>query len=151
MNDLALAIKLLHEGDVSVVAVRDGRCVGKEVGPGVGPFVRLAAGARDALRSAAVADRIIGRAVALACVDLGVAAVYADLISDGAVAVLQRAGVPWQASERVPFIENRQRTGRCPTEDLVGEISDPALALPLLGSFVEQMRLRARAAGTQGV
>lgn len=136
MSDLERAVRCVATYGHAVAAVKDGILLGTEDGAGVAPFVRLADRLGERLRGASVADRVIGRAVALACIHLGVAAVHAVLASQGAVAALDQAGVCWTADTVVPFVANRVRTGPCPTEELVREVADPAEALPLLQRFV---------------
>ena len=129
--DLARAREWLTYGH-GVAVVKDGRLIGLEDGHGVAPFVRVAQRLGIQLRGTCLADRVVGRAVALACVAAEVAAVHGELMSERAIVVLEAAGIPVSAGRVVPGIENRTRTGLCPTEMLVGDGVDPAEALPLL-------------------
>lgn len=139
MNDLQLALFTLRTDGHSVVACKEGRVLGGENGPGVVPFLRLVARlGRTALQGASLADLVVGRAVALGCVDLRVAAVHAVLASETALAALREAGIPVVAERRVEIIMNRGRTGPCPTEELVRHCTEPAAAIPLLEAFVSQ-------------
>ena len=66
----------------------------------------------DALRDGAAADKIVGRAAALLFLYGGVRAVYAAVISEGALALLEENGVQVAYGRCVPYIINR-RTPAC--------------------------------------
>lgn len=75
------------------------------------------------------ADKVVGRATALLYCLLGVQAVHALVISDGAVDILQLHGIAVTWDTRVPYIRNRSNTGRCPMELATQNIDDPTQAL----------------------
>jgi Domain of unknown function (DUF1893) len=84
--------------------------------------------ARTALASAGglfLRDRVIGRAAAFLILRSGIRHAYADLVSDGAVAVFEAAGGQLAWGERVAAIG-------CQTESLLRDVADPNVAWPLL-------------------
>ena len=69
-------------------------------------------------------DRIVGRAAAFLYVKLGVAEVYAPLIAQGAVAILERRGIRVRFREAIAGIRNRKNDGPCPMEHAVRNVAD---------------------------
>ncbi len=74
------------------------------------------------------ADRIVGRAAAFLFVLSGVRALYAEVLSEGALQVLERHGIPVTYGTLTPYIVNRRGNGACPMETAVRDINDPAAA-----------------------
>ncbi|HYF92350.1 MAG TPA: DUF1893 domain-containing protein [Symbiobacteriaceae bacterium] len=131
------AADLLRNSTHSVVAVSpDGTLLGSADGKGVRPFMTLALELGPALRGAALADKVVGRAVALGCVHFGVASVFGFVMSDGARAILGAAGIPHTYDRTVPFIRNREGTGLCPVEALMVDLTDPAVAMDRVATFL---------------
>ncbi|MDP3487226.1 MAG: DUF1893 domain-containing protein [Bacillota bacterium] len=116
MKDIDLARQLLETGGHSIVAVKAGMVIGTASGPGVGPLLKLVEECRSELMGAAVADKVVGRAVALVCAELGVAAVYGAVMSETAVEVFARYGIEFSSGMTVPTIMNRTQTDLCPIE-----------------------------------
>ena len=73
-------------------------------------------------------DTIVGRAAALMYVKAGLKSVYGKVLSRGAAAELEKAGIAWEAEESPEYIVNRQGTGMCPMEQTVLGIDDPEKA-----------------------
>lgn len=140
MSDIDQATGCVVTYGHAVAAVKDGILLGVEDGAGVLPFIKLAERLGSGLRGASLADRVVGRAVALSCVALGVSAVHAVVASRGALDELERAGVAATAARVVPVILNRDGTGPCPTERLVAEVTEPVRALQELQRFVAERR-----------
>ena len=122
--------------EASCVVYRQGKAKTSHLS-GVRPLLGWLAEDAQALRGAAVADKVVGRAAALLLVYGGVRAVYAAVISEAALAVLQKAGVAVRYGECVPFIANRDKTDMCPMERRVQDIDDPAAAFEALCTGTE--------------
>lgn len=122
-SDLENAIDTLRRGDYTCVVCR-GEAVYTSHAPGVGPLLGWLDEGVD-VQGFAAADRIVGKGAALLYARLGVAEVYAPVISEAAVKVLQANGIAVEFTEQVPFIENRQGTGMCPMELATQDIDDP--------------------------
>ena len=71
------------------------------------------------------ADKVVGKATALLYCLLKVRCLWAGVISDAALEVLQAHGIGVQWQTRVPQIQNRQGNGRCPMEMATEGISNP--------------------------
>lgn len=98
---------------------------------GISPMLDLLADG-TALSGFSAADKIVGKAAALLFVLAGVKAVYGEVMSRGAQAVLSAHRIDCDCGTLVPFIINRQGTGICPMEQAVAQIEDPAAAFHAL-------------------
>ena len=101
---------------------------------GVKALLNLLDGSTD-FSGAYAADKVVGKAAAMIYVLLGIKALYASVISDGAKAIVESQGILLEYDEAVPYIVNRQGDGVCPMELAVGDEKDPEKA-------VEKVRAR---------
>ena len=88
------------------------------------------------LEGACVADRVIGRGAALLMVKGGVREVFAYVMSEPALEVFRRAGIPTTYASLQPNIINRTGTDICPIEKLTAATTDPEEAYRLIGIFL---------------
>ncbi len=123
MND---AVKILREGDYTLVIIAGRIYTGKE--RGVKPLLALIDSGAD-VRGGVCADRVVGNAAAMLYVILGVKAVYADVMSLPARKNLLMHGIGAECAVETPRIKNRAGDGLCPMEAAVAGISDPYEAL----------------------
>ena len=86
------------------------------------------------------ADQIVGKAAALLYVKMGIAALYADVLSEKAVRILEQYEIPYAAGRTVPHIINRTGDGMCPMEQTVLDIEDPDAAFKALKTKAALMR-----------
>ena len=137
-NDLHCARTLLEEENYTCVL-----CHGNEVhtstARGVRPLLELPQ--QDWSRFSA-ADKVIGKATAFLYVRLGIRAVYAPVISQSALLVLQRSGIEVFYDMVVPAIFNRSRTGFCPMETAVKDIDDLDKALTAIHELYQKLHDR---------
>lgn len=127
-------LRLVREGECSLVLARGGVIVRRLSGRGVEPLTELCRSDPKALAGALVADRVVGRAAASFYVEGRVDEVAALVVSAAAKAMLEQAGIVVSASEVVPEILNRKRSGSCPLEERVRDIDDPAAMVERLNS-----------------
>lgn len=118
-----------------VVRSADGEIV-EFYSPGVKDIYCLVATRRHVLDGACVADRVIGRGAALLLAMGHVSQVFARLISEQAVQVLQAAGIAVYYDAVVPNIINRDGTDICPVEKLTMNIVDPDVAFERIRGFL---------------
>lgn len=121
-NDLMEEMKSLIAGGRSIAVARGGVIIHIGDGAGIGPA--LEALDKNRLAGATVADRIVGRAAAAVFIEGGVRKLYAAVVSEGALALLAKAGVETEFGEKTGVIVNRAGTGRCPMETAVKDIED---------------------------
>jgi len=133
-SDLDLVRQLLMDKGLAFVVVKGGRVIASSKEEGVGPFFRAVATKRDELKGAALADKVVGRAVVLLSLYAGIAAIYTPLASEPALKVLKGA-IAINADRVVPRILNKDGTGLCPFEALTAAIDAPEEAFATLRSF----------------
>ena len=128
MNDLTLLPRrILEKGGYTCVIANDGHFYTSLL-RGVKPLVAFLH-SRLNFSGAVAADRVVGRATAFLYVLLGVRAVYAHVISQEALEVLESHNVETAYKNLVPHIINRRKDGICPFEEAVLQISSPTEAL----------------------
>lgn len=81
------------------------------------------------LKDFSAADKVVGKGAAFLYVLLGVAEVYAPVMSESAIFALESNGIQPHCDKKVEHIINRAGTGFCPMEEAVKNIIEPAMAL----------------------
>lgn len=140
MKDLLNARRMLETGGYTCVLCR-GDEYHTATARGVKPLVAWLDAGLDA-RSASAADKVVGKATAFLYCLLGVRAVYAQVMSQGAAEVLANAGIHTEYGKLVPGIINRAGTGSCPFEAAVSSVSTPGEALPVIHRKMKEMNIR---------
>ncbi|NLT10966.1 MAG: DUF1893 domain-containing protein [Clostridiaceae bacterium] len=107
---------------------------------GIAPPMYCLSNARDKMQGASVADKIIGRAVALLLIFGGVKFVYAKTISRHALDAFANSDVIVTYEEIVPYVVNRKGDGMCPMEETVLNIRDGQEAFDALQRKMREMR-----------
>ena len=126
MTDVARAKTLLTDGDYTVVLCRD-EITHTDTRRGVAPLLALLDRGED-VSGFAAADKVVGKAAAFLYLRLGVAAVYAAVISTPAYDLLTAHGVTVTYDTLVPAIRNRAGDGYCPMETVTLPLTDPVEA-----------------------
>lgn len=139
MADLQPIIEKLHRESCSCV-IANGDVMLLCHGRGVSDLWRLLGEQPEVLDGALVADKVVGKGAAALMVLGRVAAVYTDLISRPALNLLQGAGIDVEYGECVPNIINRAGNDICPVEKLCADAATAADCLPLIDSFISQMK-----------
>jgi hypothetical protein len=135
MGDIELARSLLEEGKWNLVIVKGGQVLCSSRERGVAPFFQAVQSMGKSLHNAAVADRIVGLAVAMLCLHARIASVYAGIASQGALDMLKKKGVTVSSKSAVPYISNYDGTDLCPFEKLAGSCQRPSQLLAALQSL----------------
>ena len=132
-------IDILHnEGLTLVVNSGDGR-IHRFTQRGVKDLLSLLSEQPELLHGALIADKAVGKAAA-ACMVMGdVKHVYADVMSEPALALLQRHGVKAEYDTLVDHIINRTGTDWCPMEKVSRDESDPAVIIQKVKQKLQQM------------
>jgi phosphatidylglycerophosphatase A len=135
MEDMNLARSLLEEEKWNLVIVKGGQILFSSRERGVAPFFQAVQNKGKKLHNAAVADRIVGLAVAMLCLHARVASVYAGIASQGALDMLKESGVTVNSKNTVPYISNYDGTDLCPFEKLAGSCQRPSQLFAALRSL----------------
>ena len=141
MSDLERAKRMLAEkSTLSCVLCRGERFYTSEK-RGIAPMMDFL-DADYTMDGFSVADRIVGRAAAMLFVLAGIQWVYADVMSEGALAFLQAHGVNVSYGILTPYIVNRRGNGQCPMEEAVRDICDPAQARAVIRKTMQRLKER---------
>jgi len=135
MEDIELARSLLEEDKWNLVIVKKGRILFDSRERGIGPFFQAVQSGKRNLHNAAVADRVVGSAVAMLCLHARVRYVYAATLSQGAFDMLKKDGVAVDCMNLVPHISNYDGTDLCPFEKLAESCDNPSQLMTALQSF----------------
>ena len=135
MEDIDLARSLLEEEKWNLVIVKEGQVLFNSRERGVAPFFQAVQSMGKSLHNAAVADRIVGSAVAMLCLHARITAVYAGIASQGALDILKGQGVTISSKNVVPHISNYDGTDLCPFEKLARNSENPAQLFSTLESI----------------
>lgn len=130
---------LLKESGAACVLITKESRVLESGENGVRPLMEWLRREPSALNGACAADKVVGKAAALLMAFGGVSEVYAEILSEAGEACLQEHGIPYSYGGRVPYIQNRQRTGMCPMEQCCAGIDSPAEAYESLGRLIASM------------
>jgi len=135
MEDIDLARSFLEGEKWNLVIVKGEQVLFSSRERGVAPFFQAVQSMGKSLHNAAVADRIVGLAVAMLCLHARIASVYAGIASQGALDMLKRQGVAVSSQDAVPYISNYDGTDLCPFEKLAGSCQKPSQLLAALRSL----------------
>ena len=140
MRDLIAARTELAAGAYTCVLCRDG-VMRRATQRGVAPLLAFLEEDTD-FHGFCAADKVVGRGAAFLYVLLGVSAVYAEVISEAALSVLQKADVAVEYNALVPYIKNRQGNGPCPIEQATLSIDTASEALPAIRKTLQALRAK---------
>ena len=128
--NLDKAKMLLDKTDNTCVLCSD-RVIITDKRRGVRPLLDLLENDIDVV-GFAVADKVVGKAAAYLYCLLKIKCLYARVISQPALCVLQQAEIQVEYGQLVPAIQNRSKDGFCPMESAVLDIRSPKDALPAI-------------------
>ena len=135
MEDIELARSLLEEEKWNLVIVKGGQVLFSSRERGVAPFFQAVKSIGVSLHNAALADRIVGSAVAMLCLHARITSVYAGIVSQGALDMLKGQGVTVSSKSTVPYISNYDGTDLCPFEKLARSCQGPSQLFAALQSL----------------
>ena len=135
MEDIDLARSLLEEEKWNLVIVKEGQVLCSSDERGITPFFQVVQSIGGSLHNAALADRIVGLAVAMLSLQARITSVYAGIASQGAIDVLKGQGVTITSKSTVPYISNYDGTDLCPFEKMAKSCQEPSQLLAALQSL----------------
>ena len=128
MTDLEIAKSELYDENLTLAIIKDGALLYSTKSHRISGFLDAIENCGENMKDASVADRVVGKAVALLCVYAKVKEVYAVVLSRKAMAVLKRNKIAYRCGELVENVLGTDKTGRCPFEKAAAAISDPEKA-----------------------
>jgi len=138
MEDIDVARSLLEEERWNIVIAKKGQVLFRSRERGIAPFFHAVQSIGKGLHNAAMADRIVGLAVAMLCVHAQIGSMYADVASDAALGMLQKKGVVVHAGNTVSHISNADGTDLCPFEKLAMSCQKPSQLMAALESLLSK-------------
>ncbi|MDR0348389.1 MAG: DUF1893 domain-containing protein [Tannerella sp.] len=136
MNNM---IELLHTGGYSCV-ISNGNEIRTFTKRGVADLYELIKNDPSFLNGSSVADKIVGKAAAALMILSGVSHIYADIISEPAIALIkQHTEIELKSGKTVPFIENRDKSGICPLENRCNSTDSLQELFVLIEKFIHKM------------
>ena len=132
MKDL---INILHDEGLTLVVRSEDGCIHRYTQRGVKDLLALVSEQPEVLHGASIADKAVGKAAAACMAVGGIRQVYADVMSEPALALLQAHGVMADYGTLVDHIINRAGTDWCPMERLSRDIDDPEVIIQRIKEF----------------
>ncbi len=142
MTDLEIAKQTFLSGVLAFVLVKDGVVLRTGTREGVAELLESVEALGDAIHGASLADKIVGKAVAMVVRSAGIQAVYSPLVSQAACDALAADQITLEFDRQVPLILNKRNDGPCPMERLTLPIHEPQLAVSALKEFVRTLKKR---------
>jgi hypothetical protein len=126
MEDIELARSLLEEEKWNLVIAKEGQIPFRSREHGIAPFSQAVQSMGKSLHNAAVADHIVGSAIAMLYLHARIISVYAGIATKGAIDMLKRQEVTVSSKRIVAYISNYDGTDMCPFEKLARNSENPA-------------------------
>jgi hypothetical protein len=140
LTDLELAKRRMRDEALTLCIAKGGKVIFEGASRGISGFLDAVESLGGKLEGASVADRVVGRAVALLCVDSRVRAVYASTLSRDAKRLFDGFSVRVEWAELVESILDAERMDTCPFERLATGIVDPKDAYGKLKALQGSLR-----------
>jgi len=126
--DLEIAKKRLKEKGLTLSIVKGGKVIFENSSHGVSGFLEAIEKFGRELNGSSVADKVVGKAIALLCVNAEVKAVYAAILSGKARETLREHAIRHEWETLVENILASKKVETCPFEKLADELSNPTEA-----------------------
>ena len=128
MSNLDIAKNRLFEKDLTLVIVKNGKVLFETASHRISGFLSAIGQLGSKLEGAALADRVVGKAIALLCVYADIHQVYAEVLSKKAKKVFEKGGIRSEWKRLVDNILDLKLSSVCPFEKAAAEISEPEAA-----------------------
>jgi|MudIll2142460700_1097286.scaffolds.fasta_scaffold226371_2 hypothetical protein len=125
MNDLETAKNQLVQEQLTLIIVKNGEILFATQSPRISGFLTAIEEIGRDLEGASIADKVVGKAVALLCVYAGIIAVFAETLSRNAIDVLEQRHVEVEWKRLVDNILDTSKKDVCPFEREATNIADP--------------------------
>lgn len=129
MSDISVAKSLLKADKTCVLVCGDRVHLSEK--SGIAPMMELLARGED-LKGFSVADRVVGKAVAMLFELAGIKEVFAEMVSKPALQFLLDHKIKITYKTLCENIINRKGDGLCPMEQTVLDVSDSKIAYKML-------------------
>ncbi len=142
MTDLEIAKSELYEDSLTLAIVKNGALIFGTKSHRISGFLDAIETCGESLQGASLADRVVGKAVALLCVYSKIKEVYAAVMSRKAHVVFRQSKIASHWNELVENVLDTTKTGMCPFEKAAEEISDPEEAYKTFKGILANLKER---------
>ncbi len=136
VTDLELAKQKLHDDALAFAIVKDGAVLRTGTRDGIGELIESVDALGPLADGASLADKIVGKAVAMVVRSAHLQAVYSPLASIAARDALAKDHILLECDRLVPLILNKRNDGPCPMERLTMPIAVPDEAVSALRAWL---------------
>ena len=140
MEDLRIAKNHLIKEDLTLSIVKDECVLFETASHGISGLLRAIQELGERLKGASVADRVVGKAIALLCLCSEVDWVYGAVMSEAAKELLEENGVHAEWGELIESVLDECKSATCPFERLAAGISDPEEAYKKLKALQDSLK-----------
>ena len=140
MNDLEKAKTQLTQKQLTLVIVKNGETLFETQFHRISGFLTAIEQLGKKLENASIADKVVGKAVALLCVYARVKAVYAETLSSEAKTVFEENRVTYEWKELVETILDDKKQDMCPFEKEATNITNPKEAYNRFKTLQQKLR-----------
>lgn len=120
-ENLETAKNFLKEKGFSLVFIKNGKVLFSSKESGVNSFIKAIDECGEILRNSFLADKVVGLAIAMLSVYIGISGVYACVISKSGVDFLKKNKIFLIYEKEVEKILNRDKREICPFEKIAIE------------------------------
>ena len=125
MIDLKIAKNRLQTKELTLVIVKNGQLLFETKETRIKGFLEAIEKSGNSLNGSAIADKVVGKAIALLCVYAKVSAVYAKVISIEAKSLFEKHKINHEWQIIVKEILNFEKNQTCPFEMKAKNMTDP--------------------------
>jgi hypothetical protein len=140
MNNLEIAKHMLHKKELTLAIVKNGEVLFETRSHRISGFLGAIEQLGDDLEGTSLADRVVGKAIALLCVYTKTKEVYAEVLSKKAKTLFEQNGVHHEWKELVNNVLDLNKSGVCPFEKAAESISDPKDAYRTFKALQESLK-----------
>jgi len=140
MTDLEIAKSELYEENLTLAIVKNGEVLFETKSNRISGFLDAIEKCGSKLKGASLADRVVGKAIALLCAYAKIKEVYAEVISRKAQGVLKTNNINFHWNELVENVLDMDKKGMCPFEKTAADLSDPEKAYITFRDLREKLK-----------
>ena len=140
MQDLELAKKQLYSKQLTLAIAKNGRVIYETDAHRISGFMRAIDTLGTQLCGASIADKVVGKALALLCVYAGIREVYAEVLSKKAQELFDQNQITCQWLQMVENVLDLNKTGVCPFEKAASEITNPDESYGVFKALLDKMK-----------
>jgi hypothetical protein len=141
MKDIDIAVELLNKENLTITIVKNGKCFYKSRERGIKPLYEALINYRDEMEGASSADKIVGKGAALLYKEGKIDTIFAKIISESSLEVLEKENINIYREKVVPYIKNRDKNGMCPIETMALEDDNIGSLLSRIENFLKKNNL----------